>query len=62
MRLAPKQAFFGLAYFEFTPSVTEPSGRVVEDAVNLAHAGYRIETAELSEKMGYGVTAAAINV
>jgi hypothetical protein len=42
-----------VAYFEFAPSVSDQSSRVVEDAVKLAQAGYRIDAGELSEKTGY---------
>jgi len=42
-----------LAYFEFAPSVSEQSSRVVDDAFKLSKAGVRIDPAELSEKTGY---------
>jgi phage gp29-like protein len=42
-----------LAYFEFAPSPSVQSSRVVEDAGKLAKAGYRIDPDELSEKTGY---------
>lgn len=45
-----------LAYFEFAPSATEHSSRVVDDALKLAKAGVRIETDELAEKTGYRIS------
>ena len=45
------------AYFEFSPGASDESAQVVEDAVRLAGAGYRIDPKELSEKTGYGVEA-----
>ena len=42
-----------LAYFEFTPGVSEQTKQVVEDAVGLAKVGVGIEKAELAEKTGY---------
>jgi hypothetical protein len=42
-----------LAYFEFAPSVSEQSSRVVDDGLKLAKAGVKIDPAELSEKTGY---------
>lgn len=44
-----------LAYFEFAPPAGNEVSRVIEDAVNLAKAGVRIDPEELSEKTGYGV-------
>jgi phage gp29-like protein len=44
-----------LAYFEFSPGTSGESARVVDDAVKLAGAGYRMDAEELSEKTGYGV-------
>ena len=48
-----------LAYFEFAPAVSDVSQRVVEDAVRLAGAGYRMEERELAEKTGYRLAADA---
>jgi phage gp29-like protein len=42
-----------LAYFEFAPSASEQSSRVVDDALKLAKAGVRMDVEELSEKTGY---------
>jgi phage gp29-like protein len=42
-----------LAYFEFAPSASEQSSRVVDDALKLAKAGVPIDPDELSEKTGY---------
>jgi hypothetical protein len=42
-----------LAYFEFAPPAGNEVSRVIEDAVNLAKAGYRMEAEELGEKTGY---------
>ena len=42
-----------LAYFEFSPGASDESAQVVEDAVRLAGAGYRMDANELSEKTGY---------
>ena len=42
-----------LAYFEFAPSASEQSSRVVDDALKLAKAGVRMDVDELSEKTGY---------
>jgi phage gp29-like protein len=44
-----------LAYFEFAPSASEQSSRVVDDALKLAKAGVRVDVEELSEKTGYGL-------
>ncbi len=44
-----------LAYFEFAPSVSDQSSRVVDDALKLAKAGVRMDVEELSEKTGYGL-------
>jgi hypothetical protein len=41
------------AYFEFAPGASAESARVVEDAVRLARAGYRMDAAVLAEKTGY---------
>ena len=45
-----------LAYFEFAPTQSDQSSRVVDDAVKLAKAGVRIDPEELSEKTGYRLT------
>ena len=42
-----------LAYFEFVPPAADEVSRVVQDAVELAKAGVRIELEELAEKTGY---------
>ncbi len=42
-----------LAYFEFAPSSSDDVSRVVQDAAQLAAAGYTMDPAELSEKSGY---------
>lgn len=42
-----------LAYFEFAPGASDAASKVVQDAVQLAGAGYPMEPAELSEKTGY---------
>ena len=42
-----------LAYFEFAPPAGNEVSRVIEDAVNLAKAGVRMDVEELSEKTGY---------
>lgn len=42
-----------LAYFEFAPPAGNEVNRVIEDAVNLAKAGGRIDVEELGEKTGY---------
>jgi hypothetical protein len=42
-----------LAYFEFSPGTADESARIVEDAVKLAGAGYRMDADELSAKTGY---------
>jgi phage gp29-like protein len=42
-----------LAYFEFVPPAADEVSRVIQDAVELAKAGVRMETGELSEKTGY---------
>ena len=50
------QAFPGwppLAYFEFAPSISDQASRVVQDAAQLAAAGYMVDPAEISEKSGY---------
>jgi phage gp29-like protein len=44
-----------LAYFEFVPPAADEVSRVTQDAVELAKAGVRMETEELSEKTGYGL-------
>jgi len=41
------------AFFEFSPGASAESARVVEDAVRLARAGYRMDAEVLSEKTGY---------
>ena len=53
------QAFPGypaLAYFEFAPSISDQASRVVQDAAQLASAGFAVDPAEISEKSGYRVT------
>jgi hypothetical protein len=47
-----------LAYFEFVPPAADEVSRVIQDAVELAKAGVRMEPGELSEKTGYGLEAA----
>jgi len=42
-----------LAYFEFAPTQSDQSSRVVDDAVKLAKAGVKIDPEELAEKTGY---------
>ena len=42
-----------LAYFEFAPTQSDQSSRVVDDAVKLATAGVKIDPEELAEKTGY---------
>ena len=42
-----------LAYFEFSPGISEEARQVVEDAVRLKSAGLEVDPAELSEKTGY---------
>jgi phage gp29-like protein len=42
-----------LAYFEFAPSVSDQSSRVVDDALKLSKAGVKMDVEELSEKTGY---------
>jgi phage gp29-like protein len=42
-----------LAYFEFAPPEAEEVSRVVQDAVELAKAGVRMDLRELEEKTGY---------
>jgi len=52
------QAFPGypaLAYFEFAPSDSDQGSRVVQDAAQLAAAGFTVDPAEISEKSGYQV-------
>jgi phage gp29-like protein len=44
-----------LAYFEFAPPAGNEVSRVIEDAVNLAKAGVRMDVEELSEKTGYQI-------
>ena len=44
-----------LAYFEFAPPPGDDVSRVIEDAVALAKAGYRMDAGELGEKTGYGL-------
>ncbi len=53
-----KEAFPGqpaLAYFEFAPAPGHEASQVVQDATQLAAAGYRVDPAEVSEKTGYAV-------
>jgi len=53
-----KKAFPGrpvLAYFQFAPSAMDQASTVAQDAAQLALAGYVIDPAELSEKIGYRV-------
>jgi len=45
-----------MAYFEFSPGLTEESKQVVQDTVALKSAGFAIDPAELSEKTGYSLT------
>lgn len=45
-----------LAYFEFAPPAADEISRVVQDAVELAKAGVKIDFRELSEKTGYKLT------
>jgi len=45
-----------MAYFEFSPGLTEESKQVVQDTVALKSAGFAIDPAELSEKTGYTLT------
>jgi phage gp29-like protein len=45
------------AYFEFAPGASMESARVVEDAVRLARAGYRMDPEMLAEKTGYSFNA-----
>ena len=42
-----------MAYFEFAPTQSDQSSRVVDDAVKLAKAGVKIDPEELAEKTGY---------
>ena len=42
-----------LAYFEFSPGTSDESAQIVDDAVRLAGAGYRLDPAELGAKTGY---------
>ncbi len=56
------QAFPGypaLAYFEFAPSISDQASRVVQDAAQLASAGFAVDPAEISEKSGYRVVPVA---
>jgi len=45
-----------LAYFEFAPTQSDQSSRVVDDAVKPAKAGVRIDPEELAKKTGYRLT------
>jgi phage gp29-like protein len=45
-----------LAYFEFSANEATDTGAVIEEITKLASAGYRISSAEASEKTGYDVT------
>jgi phage gp29-like protein len=47
------------AYFEFSPGTSAESERVVEDAIRLAGAGYRMDAEEISEKTGYAISPSA---
>jgi hypothetical protein len=56
------QAFPGcpaLAYFEFAPSISDQASRVVQDAAQLAAAGFAVDPAEIAEKSGYRVVPVA---
>ncbi len=56
------QAFPGrpvCAYFSFRPSVTRDPSQVVNTALLLAGMGYRIDPAQLSERIGMKIEAAA---
>jgi phage gp29-like protein len=44
-----------LAYFQFAPSVADQDRTIAEDAAQLALAGYAVDPAALSEKLGYKV-------
>jgi hypothetical protein len=45
-----------LAYFEFSANEATDTGAVIEEITKLASAGYRISSAEASEKTGYTLT------
>jgi len=49
-----------LAYFEIAANDELDPGAVTKHAETLRHAGYRIETAQLSEKTGYRLSDAAL--
>lgn len=45
-----------LAYFEFSPGITEEARQIVQDVIDLKSAGHDIDPAQISEKTGYTLT------
>jgi phage gp29-like protein len=54
-------ALRGLAYFELATIEKDETSQIIDDALKLSQAGYRITASELSEKTGYTLTDAPVN-
>ena len=46
-----------MAYFEFSPNLTQETRQVVQDALLLKAAGLEVKPEEVSEKTGYSLAA-----
>ena len=46
-----------MAYFEFSPNLTQETRQVVQDALLLKAAGLEVKPEEVSEKTGYSLSA-----